>query len=77
MKKIIFPLKSDMKNKAVGDLHLALKSLGYKVSEREIIVKTFGISTRQEVAKFQKDCGLRPTGEVDKTTAECIKRKVG
>src|SRR5262245_51777979 len=74
MNKITFPLKSQMTNGEVVDLHQALTLLGLEVSDRESSNHRYGPTTRTAVRRLQSDHQLPATGIVDEATANLLKR---
>jgi hypothetical protein len=72
MKKVVFPLKLQMKRSQVADLHQALTLIGIEVAEIEKENRRFGTSTRTAVRKFQTDHQLPVTGFVDESTANAL-----
>ena len=72
MKKVVFPLKLQMKRSQVADLHQALTLIGIEVAEIEKENRRFGTSTRTAVRKFQTDHQLPVTGVVDESTANAL-----
>jgi len=56
------PLKIFMRGKSVRMLQELLRSMGYKVDDRDSM---FGASTRDAVKSFQRQRGLKVTGQVD------------
>ncbi len=55
-------LKIFMRGKSVRMLQESLRSMGYKVDDRDSM---FGTSTRDAVKSFQRQRGLKVTGQVD------------
>jgi len=55
-------LKIFMRGKSVRMLQEFLRSMGYKVNDRDSM---FGASTRDAVKSFQRQRGLKVTGQVD------------
>lgn len=72
MKRIVFPLKLQMKRSQVEDLHEALALIGLQFSGVEKDSGRFGASTRGAVRKFQLDHSLPVTGIVDEATAQAL-----
>jgi len=56
------PLKIFMRGKSVRMLQDLLRSMGYKVEDRDSM---FGASTRDAVKSFQRQRSLKVTGQVD------------
>jgi len=56
------PLKIFMRGKSVRMLQELLRSMGYKVDDRDSM---FGASTRDAVKSFQRQRSLKITGQVD------------
>ncbi len=56
------PLKMFMRGKSVSMLQDILRSMGYSVEDRPSM---FGASTRDAVKGFQRQRGLKVTGQVD------------
>ncbi len=56
------PLKIFMRGKSVRMLQELLRSMGYKVDDRDSM---FGASTRDAVKSFQRQRSLKVTGQVD------------
>jgi peptidoglycan hydrolase-like protein with peptidoglycan-binding domain len=69
MNVVTFPLQLQMKSETVHDLHEGLSSLGFTIADEEKENQTFGSSTREAVAGFQRKYSLEPTGVVDERTA--------
>lgn len=57
-------------------LHTELGQLGFAIPDRELREAQFGEGTRDAVLKFQEANRIRPTGEVDETTAKAINTQV-
>lgn len=74
MPAIVHPLKLHMKRPAVADLHLALTACGFTVGADEAAACRFGASTRQAVAAYQAQHGLKVSGAVDARTARHLNR---
>jgi hypothetical protein len=69
MPSIVYPIKLHMKRPAVADLQRTLAACGFKIRAEEATASRFGASTRQAVAVYQAQHGLRVSGAVDAPTA--------
>jgi len=72
MKRIVSPLKLQMKRSQVADLQEALTLIGLQIADVEKDSRRFGTSTRDAVRKFQSDHSLPVTGIVDEATATVL-----
>jgi hypothetical protein len=74
MKRIVFPLKPQMKGTGVADLLAALALLGFKIADAETTAQRYGASTRKAVRQFQAEHRLQPqqAGVVDEATAGAL-----
>jgi hypothetical protein len=72
MNEITFPIRPQMQNRSVADLHEALTFLGFAIRDAEKTRQRFGASTRAAVIEFQAAHELEGTGLVDEETASTL-----
>ncbi|MEZ4861711.1 MAG: neuraminidase-like domain-containing protein [Caldilineaceae bacterium] len=60
----------------VSLLHFELRLLGFDISDEDLILNTFGESTREAVFRLQEQLDLESTGIVDEETARRINKQV-
>jgi len=65
------PLKIFMRGKSVGVLQALLRSMGHTLDDRPNL---FGASTRDAVKEFQRQRGLKVSGQVDGSLLEIMQQ---
>lgn len=63
------PLKVFMRGKSIALLQEVLRRIGYPIHDQKGL---FGVDTRDAVKNFQKQQGLKPTGQVDEALMQLM-----